>query len=248
MNDNINTAYEHIPAEKFAFVQENENLHDKELQTKARSFFADALLRFSKNKSSVIAAWILLFLILYSIFAPLISRYDVKDTDSMYVNYPAYNRTICDLNIGIMDGAKTFDSQNDTAMNFWRGIAEETGMNPVIRTVGTHETDVKQRGQIVKRYTYDIEVNAYYALGMVYRTFSYAEFQNIQNWQNETGIQVIYPYVEPSDINGIKDNPSVWYEVDSKGAAILDADGNRYEIPDVNKLDSKSYRKIELYI
>ncbi len=29
---------------------------------------------------------------------------------------------------------------------------------------------------------------------------------------------------------------------------ILDADGNRYEIPDVNKLDSKSYRKIELYI
>lgn len=29
---------------------------------------------------------------------------------------------------------------------------------------------------------------------------------------------------------------------------ILDADGNRYEIPDVNKLDSRSYRKIELYI
>lgn len=29
---------------------------------------------------------------------------------------------------------------------------------------------------------------------------------------------------------------------------ILDADGNRYVIPDVNKLDSKSYRKIELYI
>lgn len=29
---------------------------------------------------------------------------------------------------------------------------------------------------------------------------------------------------------------------------ILDADGNRYEIPDVSKLDSKSYRKIELYI
>lgn len=29
---------------------------------------------------------------------------------------------------------------------------------------------------------------------------------------------------------------------------ILDADGNRYVIDDVNKLDSKSYRKIELYI
>ncbi|MBO5034744.1 MAG: ABC transporter permease, partial [Oscillospiraceae bacterium] len=62
--------YEHIPAEQFAFVQENERLHDQELQTKSRGFFADAMLRFSKNKSSVIAAWILLFLILFSIFSP----------------------------------------------------------------------------------------------------------------------------------------------------------------------------------
>lgn len=29
---------------------------------------------------------------------------------------------------------------------------------------------------------------------------------------------------------------------------ITDSDGNRYEIPDVNKLDKKSYRKIELYL
>ncbi len=29
---------------------------------------------------------------------------------------------------------------------------------------------------------------------------------------------------------------------------ITDSDGNRYEIPDVSKLDRKSYRKIELYL
>lgn len=29
---------------------------------------------------------------------------------------------------------------------------------------------------------------------------------------------------------------------------ITDSDGNRYEIPDVNQLDKKSYRKIELYL
>ena len=29
---------------------------------------------------------------------------------------------------------------------------------------------------------------------------------------------------------------------------LVDSDGNRYEIPDVNKLDRKSYKKIELYI
>ena len=29
---------------------------------------------------------------------------------------------------------------------------------------------------------------------------------------------------------------------------LIDVDGNRYHIPDVSKLDRKSYRKIELYL
>ena len=51
-----NTNFEHIPQEKFRFVQMDAQLHDKRLETKSRSFFQDALLRFSKNKSSVVAA------------------------------------------------------------------------------------------------------------------------------------------------------------------------------------------------
>ncbi len=219
-------AAEHIPAEMFAFVQEDEKLHDKELQTKARGFFADAMLRFRKNKSSVIAAWILLFLILFAILAPVFSPYDIKDTDKLYVNFPAYVPSVAEKGLGFMDGAKTYDSQNDASMNFWRGIAVETGMDPVIRTVGRHATEVKYRGKMVTRYTYDIEVNAYYALGIVYRVFSYDEYQRIQEWQNETGIQVIYPYVKPEDISGITDNANLWYQVDATGAAVLDKDGN----------------------
>ena len=217
---------EHIPAEQFAFVQENEVLHDQELQTKARGFFADAMMRFSKNKSSVIAAWILLFLILFAIFSPIISRYDVRDPDQLYVTFPAYVPGIARMNLGIRDGAKTFDSQNDVAMLKWRAIGEETGMDPVLRVLNTHETEVKYRGQMVTRTTYDIEVNYYYALGMIYKTFSYDEYKALQAWQNETGIQVIYPYVDPADINGQTDTPNIWYQLDSSGAPALDKNGN----------------------
>ncbi len=226
MDNNTNMEYEHIPAEKFAFVQDSDKIHDKELQTKARSFFADAMIRFSKNKSSVVATWILLFLLLFSFISPLLSPYSIKDTDKLYVNFPPYLEWAADLGIKSLSGAKTYDSQNDVAMNFWRGIAVETGRDPVIDTVAQHETEVKYRGQMVKRYTYDIKVNAYYALGVVYRVFSYDEFKKIQEWQNEHGVQVLYPYVEPSDISGITDNANIWYKVDSKGAAILDKDGN----------------------
>ena len=216
--------YEKIPAEQFASVHENEKLHDAELQTKARGFFADAMLRFRKNKSSVVAAYILLFLVLYAIFAPMISIYDVNDTDAMYVNYPPFVPSMAHL--GILNGARVMDSQNDKAMLMWRAVAEETGYDPVIRTVNTYTTEQRSRGQTITRYTYDIEVNMYYAKGIVYRNFNYDEFQRLQDWQNETGIQVIFPYVEPDDIGGITDNPNIWYQVDSSGNAVLDEDGN----------------------
>lgn len=216
--------YEKIPAEQFAFVHENEKLHDAELQTKARGFFADAMLRFRKNKSSVVAAYILLFLVLYAIFAPMISIYDVNDTDAMYVNYPPFVPSMA--HTPILNGARVMDSQNDKAMLMWRAVAEETGYNPVIRTVNTYTTEQRSRGQTITRYTYDIEVNMYYAKGIVYRNFNYADYQRLQEWQNETGIQVIFPYVEPDDIGGITDNPNIWYQVDSSGNAVLDEDGN----------------------
>ena len=216
--------YEKIPAEQFAFVHENEKLHDAELQTKARGFFADAMLRFRKNKSSVVAAYILLFLVLYAIFAPMISIYDVNDTDAMYVNYPPFVPSMA--HTPILNGARVMDSQNDKAMLMWRAVAEETGYDPVIRTVNTYTTEQRSRGQTITRYTYDIEVNMYYAKGIVYRNFNYADYQRLQEWQNETGIQVIFPYVEPDDIGGITDNPNIWDQVDSSGNAVLDEDGN----------------------
>ena len=221
-----NNNFEHIPQEKFKFVQMDARLHDKKIDTKFRSFFQDAMLRFSKNKSSVVAAYILLFLILFAIIAPMLSPYEITNKDKLYTNCPAYVPAVAELGLGIMDGGKVYTSQNESSMNYWRGIAEETGHDPLIRIVDTITTQVKQRGKMVDRYTYTIECNRYFELGCVYRTFSYSEFEKIQQFQNETGIQVVFPYVESADIGGITDNPNLWYEVDNKGAAVLDKDGN----------------------
>ena len=225
MSNNKN--FDHIPQEKFQFVQMDARLRDKKIDTKFRSFFQDAMLRFSKNKSSVVAAYILLFLILFAIIAPMVSPYEITNKDKQYTNCPAYIPAIAELGWGIMDGGKIYSSQSDASMNYWRGIAEETGHDPLLRIVDTITTQVKYRGKMVDRYTYTIECNKYFELGCVYRTFSYAEFQKIQDWQNATGIQVIYPYVESKDILDIVDNPNLWYKVsDAKGTADLDKDGN----------------------
>ncbi len=221
-----NTNYEKIPQEKFEFVQLNSRLHDTKLETKARGYFADAMLRFRKNKSSVVAAWILLLLVLYAFFAPIISPYTVAMKDNNYANSPAFVRSIADMKLGILDGARTHGSQNEASLNYWKGIGVETGYDPLIGIVGETSESVKVRGKMVERKTYTIETNRYYEIGIVYRTLSLEEFESIQKWQNETGIQVIFPYVEPKDIAGLSDKPNIWYEVDEKGSAVLDKDGN----------------------
>ena len=234
--NNMNMNFENIPAEKFRFVQENEKLHDKKLETKARSFFQDAMLRFSKNKSSVIAAWILLFLIIYAIVAPMISPYDItKDQDPLYRSYPAYVPAIAEKGWGILDGSTIHENQNERSIKFWRGIAEETGLNPVIKTAGTSTVERMHRGKLVKTTATNLKVNRYYENGVIYKTVSYDEFEKMQAWQDETGIQLIYPWVEYGDICGIKDNANLWYQVDEKGEALLDANGNFVPVYSSNK-------------
>ena len=227
MNKNTNIEYEHIPQEQFTFAQMDAKIHDAKLETKARGFFADAMIRFKKSKASVAGAIIILILFLYSFIAPLVSPYSVYDQDKIYVSYPPFIREIADLNIGIFDGAVKKESQNDLAMAFWKGIAVETGMDPVLRITGKTGTTSLYRGQERTTYTYSIESNKYYEQGVVYRVLSYEDFAKIQEWQNETGIQVIYPYVEPKDIMDISNNSNIWYKVkDQKGTPVYDENGD----------------------
>ena len=226
MNNN-NMQYEHIPQEKFVFTQLDASLHDKKLETKSRSYLADAFLRFRKNKSSVIAAIIIIFLLVYAIVAPFLVPYKTSDQDKIYRSYPPFVRAIAEMKIGLLDGAVVRTGQNERAMLYWKGIAEETGMDPLIGIVEDKITYVTYRGKEKATHSYTIENNQYYEKGIVYRNFTYEQFEKLQQWQNETGVQVIYPYVDPIDIEGIKDNPNIWYKVkNANGEPDLDKDGN----------------------
>lgn len=228
--------YEHIPKEKFAFAQMGANIHDKKLETKARGYFADAFMRFKKNKSSVAAAVIIGLLVVFAVVSPFLSPYSVKHMEKVYINTPPYNADIAAQNRGILDGGVIHDSQNDASMSYWAGIAQETGYNPVISVLKVQTKTAKLRGKLVESNTYTIRSNKYFETGVVYRVFSYEEFERIQRWQDQSGIQVIYPYVEAKDIKNITNNSNIWYKVsDAKGTAAKDADGNFIPAYSTNK-------------
>ncbi len=237
MNNQANEMYEHIPAEMFELAQPDAKIHDTRLSTKSRGYFADALIRFKKNKSSVAAAWIIGFLILFSIVAPILSPYNIKtDKESIYKNYPPYVESVANMNIGILDGGKTISSANELTMLKYKGIAQETGMDPVLGIDKTIKVTEKVRGQEVEKEFYQLSVNAYYEKGIVFRVVDYATFEKIQQFQDETGIQVLYPAVQktdiyvdmtPEDANRQEDVSNIWYQCsDAKGTPILDDKGN----------------------
>lgn len=219
--------YEKIPAELFEFAHRDGPIHDDKLETKSRGYWKDALIRFKKNKSSVAAAFIIGFLVLFAIFSPIISPYTIDDKNNIYNTLPPFVSGIADKGLGIFDGGVTYSSQSETQLLMLRAKATETGRDPLIKILGTTSVSEIYRGKPREVKYYQVRINKYYEVGIRYERFSYEEFEKIQAWQNETGIQVIYPYVEPADIKGISDNANIWYQVsDTRGTPKLDENGN----------------------
>ena len=75
--ENVNKNNVEITKDDFRLVQENVKITDKKFQTKPTTFFKDAMRRFRKNKSSVVASFILGILILLALFVPIFSNKDI---------------------------------------------------------------------------------------------------------------------------------------------------------------------------
>ncbi len=208
-----------IPAEKFQFVGDEGRLHDQKMDTKQLSYFRDAFNRFCKNKSSVTAAIIILLLVMYAVFVPIFctTNYAAALTDTTYLQYTKLlprNKLCVTLGWDFWDGCSDMTISEDQ-YNAYRATMQETG-EPVIKEVYNQfaNSDGKLR--------YDVRVDSYLANGYAYLTLTADEYKDIQQWQLENGIQVIYPAVT----DGAATNADIWYAANRKGAAKLDKDGN----------------------
>ena len=76
-----------IKAEDFTLQQADKEIHEQKFQTKPTTFLKDSLKRFKKNKSSVVAAYILGILISISVVTIIVNKatgYDVTKGDAQY--------------------------------------------------------------------------------------------------------------------------------------------------------------------
>lgn len=216
--------FENIPAEKFQFAKKTDLSHDKKLDTKPVSYFRGAFRRFSKNKGAVVGGIVVLCLLLFAIIAPFFTPYRPAYYDMMYTYVSPKNSLCVKMGLDFWDGCKVKDTSK---LGYLRDMAivQETGRE----VIKNGEYTVSEDGS-----NYSYRYDTYYGIGFgKYRIISRAEYEDIQAYQNETGIQVLYPVVSLSERNQMleknKYDANIYYEVENPKASVirpkLDANG-----------------------
>jgi oligopeptide transport system permease protein len=230
-----NNEYEHIPKEEFAFVQMDDRIHDKELETKPVGFLQDALLRFAHNKGAVICAFILCAMVLFAVFVPLFSRYEISEKDGYYAY--ALPRMSANFDLGFWNGCSK-KQVNQQTYDYYSAIPDA-----IAKDYGTEEVLVANRPTTV----HNVSVDSYAKVGYVTQLLTKSEYEDVLEYQETTGIQMLYPMVDESQINckTYQSDPNAWYLTDAKGVAQRDSNG---ELQNIYLTDSSSSDGYAYYI
>ena len=101
---------ENAGEDNFDFVQQDKSIHDTKFDTKPTTFMRDAMRRFVKSKSSVVAAVILGILFILAIILPIdgVLPYDTSSTNSYETNLPM---KLFETGTGWWDGTRVYENQ-----------------------------------------------------------------------------------------------------------------------------------------
>lgn len=199
-----------IPKEKFNFVQKNDLIHDKQLATKPRGYMADAFARFCKNKGAIVGAIIIIILVLAAIIAPMCTPYTVKYMDANYKS--CFPRNELFVSLPFWDGCEPREDNKATFMKYY-AMGLETGKNAVKNQEYSLENDM-----------YSYRLDSVHSVGAEYVSLTFEKYEALQEYQNRTGIQVLYPVVAKSDrpqvIDGRKNDADYYFKTTTKGNKI----------------------------
>jgi len=229
-----------IPVEKFQFAQRNDLYHDSKFETKPVSYFQGAFQRFSKNKGAVVGGVVIAILVLFAIIAPFFTPFKPAYYDMVYAYVTPKSKLFADSGIDFWDGCREKET-NYVGYLKDKALAAETGRE----IIKNGEYEVSADGS-----SYSYRYDTYYGVGFgKYKIISVEEFQAIQEYQNETGRQVLYPVVKFADRPTLEKNKydaNIYYKVENPSVSTirpkLDQNGNivpnywKYEAGEVNGL------------
>ena len=167
--------------EMFEFANADKTLHDTKFETKPISYLHDCLRRFAKNKASVVAGIIILLIVLFAIFEPLVdpksyvtgSDYVNGYRDSVFANATPYNPLF--KGTGFWDGTAVISNMKENTYNIRKLTDLENPNRPYIVEL----LEVNEEGGIFnKQKNYVVRVDTY-AVGNLTEIISTSEYEKL---------------------------------------------------------------------
>ncbi len=208
-----------IPKEKFEFADGKDISHDQKLVTKPRSYMRDAFSRFCKNKGSVVGAIIIICLVLFAFITPFCTQYTVSYSDVYFRSTLPKSHLF--ENTSFWDGCSAREDGKITFMYYY-AMGQESGHYAVKNEEYSYDSSTE---------LYSYRLDSYQKTGMIYKNFTMEQYAQLQSYQDETGIQVIYPTVRLSDrpqAEQDKTDANYYYKTtgNSRTQIVYDDDGN----------------------
>ena len=208
-----------IPAEKFRFVNNDERIHDKKFDDKPIGYFKDAWIRFKKSHASVVAAIIILLIVLYAFLCPVFIRsHDATFMVNLYSKKPGRVSWLKD--IGIADGGveKSYSErglQRQLATGVGAMDLDGKTIVTVAEAMGSDYMPVIKYKETPQGYTGRID--SYLEVGFIYKSIMQEEYKKILDWEEETGLKILYPLIADNEYTFDKADANFWYKTDAKG-------------------------------
>lgn len=218
-----------IQSEKFRFVNTGDHISDVKFDDKPIGYFQDAWNRFRKNKASVVAAIIIVCIVLYAVIVPLVATIPGTMMDTYYAKKAP--RVSFLRQYGIADGGISRDlTERGMMKTAGIGVAAEDreGLGGISLAEGmlSDYQPVMDKGTEAitldatkkeKKMFLGANVDTYLEVGFIYRSIKQDEYQKILQWQEETGLQVLYPLIDDNEYCPDSADANYWYKANAKG-------------------------------
>lgn len=225
----------------FEFAQKDEKITDTKMTTKRIGYFKDAFLRFCRNKSSIVAACIIILLILFAIIVPITSNTTYTKTLNDN-NKDKYSKLLPKIGLfegtGFWDGTKKEEISETKYQKYLAG-QKETGKEAIVKVYETY-----QKRTNFTDYTtyYKVRTDSYASIGdnngMMFITVTTDVYEDIVKYQKEHNIQILYPMASAEKITNkinetakvkvelstiedlLSKKAEIWYYCNSKGVPV----------------------------
>ena len=187
--------------EDFVFADKNKHLPVVPVQEKAEKTWKKILKSFFKNPATIAGGVLFTFILLLAFLPPLVSHHKVSDNDTHY----AYKLPKSDVfaKSGFWDG--TYKKKANEKMYYSLiGIgsaANDTDGKSFDQnnyTTSPYNPIKKVGNPYLKENTYyrDITLDCYYEVGFIYDLVTEDTYQQIIEYENKSGLKVLYPMVD----------------------------------------------------